>query len=94
MSAVMPPVTLSRTTSVARRRRKRPAFRRLDAAPLVRAIELWEPTMTLAQERAYFRARRLGTVTVGTADALCCSVLGTHPALIFGEAWWTVEIRP
>lgn len=37
--------------------------------------------------RAYWRAKRAGTITVWQADRLACA-LGVHPCELWGEDWW------
>lgn len=66
---------------------------RIDAEPLVTLIRKQRPRMTPAQATAFFRARRLGTITVDAADDLCTSLLQTHPAGVFGEGWWELSAR-
>lgn len=65
----------------------------LPAAPLVRVVEAAGGMRALhvrdeRLERSYYRAKRAGTLTVWAADKLAVIGLRTHPALLWGDAWW------
>ncbi|MGN6244534.1 MAG: hypothetical protein ACTHQ3_12815 [Motilibacteraceae bacterium] len=65
------------------------------AAPLLEAVERRGGPAAAgipqhsALERAYYRARRAGEVTVKTADRFAVELLREHPAIVWGDAWWT-----
>jgi hypothetical protein len=40
--------------------------------------------------RGWQRAKTQGWVSVWAADEICVKVLGVHPAVVFGDAWWQV----
>lgn len=62
--------------------------RRLDAGPLLARSPAVLPADP-ASRRAWLRAAASGWVTVPAADVLAVRVLGLHPSLVFGPAWWT-----
>ena len=39
-------------------------------------------------DKALERAINDGHLTLTAADAICCHVLGLHPCLVYGDAWW------
>ena len=45
-------------------------------------------------EKAVERAAEEGSLTVAAADILCCTVLGVHPSLVYGDHWWVGQLSP
>jgi hypothetical protein len=43
-------------------------------------------------EAALRRARRRGWILASSADALCCELLGMHPAQVYGDDWWANDL--
>jgi hypothetical protein len=70
-----------------------PASGVLPAEPLVAAVQARGGVRACvgadgALERAYGRARGSQRLTIAAADKLAVRVLGMHPALLWGDAWW------
>lgn len=42
--------------------------------------------------RAYRRAVKRGGIAVVQADRICCTILSTHPSLLWPEHYWTTPI--
>lgn len=70
----------------------------LDVRPLIDAVDArggigavsapLDTRRRQALRRAYHRAAARGTVTARAADTLAVTLLGTHPACVFGRQWW------
>ena len=43
------------------------------------------------QERTIQRWRVKGVLRISSADAVCCEVLGVHPANIYGNDWYAFD---
>lgn len=44
-----------------------------------------------ATQRAFYRAKESGRVTLAAADQLAHDLLGEHPATLWGDAWWDAQ---
>lgn len=44
-------------------------------------------------EKAVGRARKAGVIDIAHGDDVTCKALGLHPALVWGDAWWTSDIH-
>lgn len=74
-----------------------PSTTRLPAAPLLALLSARPDTSTSASRfgvserlaQALYRARRRGWVTPYAADDIAVTLLGLHPACVWGESWWT-----
>lgn len=62
----------------------------LPAAPLLAALErtAYAAALSDTDEKAIERARKTGRLRPHVADRLAVRLLGTHPALIYGDSWW------
>jgi hypothetical protein len=41
-------------------------------------------------ERAWYRSKQQGWITLYMADQVCCA-LGKHPAEVYGAEWWAAQ---
>lgn len=70
----------------------------LDAAPILDTVDARGGVSAIlghrddraaeTDRRAIQRARQRGIIGAHTADRVCIRVLGCHPALVYGSAWW------
>lgn len=72
---------------------------RVHSEPLIRAIEARGGLAAVVNQydypererrrlaRSYQRALSDGDLTYKAADELCVRLLGTHPLVVFGDAW-------
>ena len=83
---------------------RQPAETRLPIEPILRHLHLMGGDLvgtclatagyhkgTVARARldkALERGITDGHLTIAAADAICCHVLGLHPCLVYGDAWW------
>lgn len=75
---------------------------RLDAEPLIvavgqaggigRTVAAADPSQRAALRRGYYRAAEAGTVSAAMV-ARFATLLGTHPADIYGLVWWQTAER-
>lgn len=64
---------------------------RVPAGSLVAAVEASRGVprhLSQSAERAFYRAKRSGRLTLDMAETLAHELLDEHPASIWGEAWW------
>ena len=66
----------------------------VDASPLLKAVarrEVQVDVFGVNLERSYQRAQTNRRVTLHDADRLAVRLLGEHPAMVWGPAWWMAQ---